>query len=127
MTQGKIKFFSRPRRGRPSAVSYQCCQQRGCAGFLRPGYRGKPHPAGPAERSLLGIDMTTSAPSSLIDRMRTLVGADGVLTAPSEMLVYECDGYTVEKSRPDIVVFPSSTEQVAAVVRACNELDVPFL
>ncbi len=59
--------------------------------------------------------------------MRSLVGADAVLTAPSEMLVYECDGYTVEKSRPDVVVFPNSTEQVAAVVRACNELNVPFL
>ncbi|HKB37011.1 MAG TPA: FAD-linked oxidase C-terminal domain-containing protein [Gemmataceae bacterium] len=63
----------------------------------------------------------------LIHHMRSLVGADAVLTAPSEMLVYECDGYTVEKSRPDIVVFPNSTEQVAAVVRACNELNVPFL
>ncbi|MBI1915107.1 MAG: FAD-binding protein [Planctomycetes bacterium] len=71
--------------------------------------------------------MTTSTHSSLIDRMRTIVGADAVLTAPSEMLVYECDGYTVEKSRPDVVVFPNSTEQVAAVVRACNERDVPFL
>src|SRR5436309_2392788 len=71
--------------------------------------------------------MTIATHSSLIDRMRTLVGADAVLTAPSEMLVYECDGYTVEKSRPDVVVFPSSTEQVAAVVRACNELNVPFL
>src|SRR6266545_279250 len=71
--------------------------------------------------------MTASTPPSLIDRMRSLVGADGVLTAPSEMLVYECDGYTVEKSRPDVVVFPNSTEQVVAVVRACNELDVPFL
>src|SRR5215470_448689 len=71
--------------------------------------------------------MTTSTQSSLIDHMRSLVGADAVLTAPSEMLVYECDGYTVEKSRPDVVVFPNSTEQVAAVVRACNELNVPFL
>src|SRR6266511_26222 len=73
------------------------------------------------------LDRTTVTQSSLIDRMRTLVGADAVLTAPSEMLVYECDGYTVEKSRPDVVVFPNSTEQVAAVVRACNELNVPFL
>src|SRR5438067_1069280 len=71
--------------------------------------------------------MATGTQSSLIDRMRTIVGADAVLTAPSEMLVYECDGYTVEKSRPDVVVFPNSTEQVAAVVRACNELNVPFL
>src|SRR5262245_34746473 len=71
--------------------------------------------------------MTTATHSTLIERMRAIVGADAVLTAPSEMLVYECDGYTVEKSRPEVVVLPNSTEQVAAVVRACNELDVPFL
>src|SRR5215471_18830349 len=65
--------------------------------------------------------------SPLIDRMAAVVGRDAVLSAPSELLVYECDGYTVEKSRPDVVVFPTSAEQVAAVVRACNELGVPFL
>src|SRR5437868_4223052 len=68
--------------------------------------------------------MTTSP---LVERMRALVGRDGVLTAPSELLVYECDGYTIEKNKPDVVVFPTSTEQVAAVVRLCNELNVPFL
>src|SRR5437762_4108697 len=77
--------------------------------------------------NFLRFDMTTTTHSSLSDRMRAIVGADAVLTAPSELLVYECDGYTVEKSRPDVVVFPNSTEQAAAVVRACNELDVPFL
>jgi glycolate oxidase len=65
--------------------------------------------------------------STLVDRLRPLVGPGALLSAPSELLVYECDGYTIEKNRPDVVVFPTSTEQVAAVVRACKELDVPFL
>src|SRR5919199_1034238 len=63
----------------------------------------------------------------LIDRLRAVVGRDALLAAPSELLVYECDGYTIEKNRPDVVVFPTSTEQVAEVVKVCNELDVPFL
>jgi glycolate oxidase len=63
----------------------------------------------------------------LLDRLRGVVGSDAVLCSPSELLVYECDGYTVEKKRPDVVVFPGSAEQVAAVVRVCSELDVPFL
>jgi glycolate oxidase len=63
----------------------------------------------------------------VIDRMRRIVGADGVLTARAELAVYECDGFTVEKNKPDVVVFPTSTEQVVAVVKACNELGVPFL
>src|SRR5207253_3409797 len=64
---------------------------------------------------------------NLIDRLRAVVGKDALLTSPSDLLVYECDGYTIEKNRPDVVVFPTSTEQVAAVVRLCNELNVPFL
>ncbi|HEV3235842.1 MAG TPA: FAD-linked oxidase C-terminal domain-containing protein [Gemmataceae bacterium] len=49
------------------------------------------------------------------------------MTSPSELLVYECDGYTIEKNTPQIVVFPKSTEQVVAIVRACNEAKAPFL
>lgn len=63
----------------------------------------------------------------LIERMKAIVGSDGVLTAKAELAVYECDGFTVEKNKPDVVVFPTSTEQVVAIVKACNELDVPFM
>lgn len=64
---------------------------------------------------------------SVINRMKAIVGADAVLTETADLAVYECDGFTVDKSRPDVVVFPTSTEQVAAVVKACNELNVPFM
>jgi glycolate oxidase len=63
----------------------------------------------------------------LIERLRLSIGRDAVLTSPTDLLVYECDGYTIEKNKPDIVVFPTSTEQVVEVVKACNEFDVPFL
>lgn len=71
--------------------------------------------------------MTATISSPLSDRLRAVVGKDALLTSPSELLVYECDGYTIEKNRPDVVVFPTSTEQVVRVVQVCNELDVPFL
>jgi glycolate oxidase len=64
---------------------------------------------------------------NLIDRLRAVIGRDALLTSPSDLLVYECDGYTIEKNRPDVVVFPTSTEQVVEVVKACNEANVPFL
>jgi glycolate oxidase len=64
---------------------------------------------------------------ALLERLRTIVGPSGLITSPAELLVYECDGYTIEKNRPDVVVFPTSAEQVVAVVQACNDLDVPFL
>ncbi len=63
----------------------------------------------------------------LLDRLRGVVGKEAVLCSPGELLVYECDGYTVEKNRPDVVVLPTSAEQVAAIVRICHEMKVPFL
>ncbi len=71
--------------------------------------------------------MTVPTASPLLDRLRAVVGPDALLTSPSELLVYECDGYTIAKNRPDVVVFPTTTEQVVAVVKICNELNVPFL
>jgi len=50
-----------------------------------------------------------------------------VLSSPSDLVVYECDAYTIEKARPDAVVFPHSTQQVAEVVRLCNRHDVPVV
>src|SRR6476646_6499983 len=63
----------------------------------------------------------------LHERLEAIVGPGGILSAASDLVVYECDGYTIEKNRPDVVVFPTSAEQVVAIVKTCNELDVPFL
>jgi glycolate oxidase len=71
--------------------------------------------------------MTTATATPLLDRLRAIVGRDALLTSATDLLVYECDGYTIEKNRPDVVVFPTSTEQVVQIVKACNEAGVPFL
>lgn len=71
--------------------------------------------------------MITSLPTNLLDRFREIVGSASVLSQPNELLVYECDGYTIDKNKPDVVVFPTSTEEIVAIVKACNEANVPFL
>src|SRR5437762_7537910 len=43
------------------------------------------------------------------------------------MLVYECDGFTIAKNSPDVVVFPRSTADVQQIVRLCKKYNVPFL
>src|ERR1700730_10146674 len=63
----------------------------------------------------------------LLDRLLASVGRDALISSPSELLVYECDGFTIEKNRPDVVVFPTTREHIVAVVRACHEANVPFL
>src|SRR5437867_1915773 len=80
---------------------------------------GRPMSAG-------GTIMIANAPS-LIDRLRAVVGPGNLLTSPSDLLVYECDGFTIEKNKPDVVVFPTTTEHVAGIVKICNEFHVPFL
>ncbi len=65
--------------------------------------------------------------ANLIDRLRGILGEGAVLASPSDLVVYECDGYTIAKNRPEVVVFPTATDQVVAVVTACQEFDVPFL
>jgi len=71
--------------------------------------------------------MTTATASPLAERLRRIVGTGNVLSTPSDLLVYECDGFTIEKNKPDVVVFPTTTEQIVAIVNVCRELDVPFV
>src|SRR5947209_19815382 len=71
--------------------------------------------------------MVNGSHTGLIESLRSIVSKDGILTSPSDLLVYECDGFTIEKNKPDVVVFPTSTEQVVEIVKICNELEVPFL
>ncbi|MFM8352211.1 MAG: FAD-binding oxidoreductase, partial [Actinomycetales bacterium] len=68
-----------------------------------------------------------AAVSTLIERLKAVLGPQAVLHSQAELLVYECDGYTIERNRPDVVVFPTSTEQVVQVVKISNELGFPFL
>lgn len=64
---------------------------------------------------------------SLRAELARAVGEENLLHHRDELIVYECDGYVIEKNVPDVVVFPTSTEQVVAVVKLCNKYDVPFV
>jgi glycolate oxidase len=64
----------------------------------------------------------------LIRASERIVGREGVIAHPDELRVYDCDAFTLShRSPPDLVVLPTSTSQVAEVVRLCSELGVPFL
>jgi glycolate oxidase len=69
----------------------------------------------------------TNSRSNLVPRLTAIVGRERLIASPGELLVYECDGFTIEKNRPDVVVFPISADEVARIVRVCSELNVPFL
>jgi len=71
--------------------------------------------------------MTIATLPNLIDELREVVGIDGVLSAHCDLVVYECDGFVIEKNCPDVVVFPRTTQHVADVVRLANKHRVPFV
>lgn len=75
----------------------------------------------------LAVSTAVQLSDDFLTRLRTIFGEAGTLTSAEELLVYECDGYTIEKNKPDVVVFPTSTEQVSAVVKLCQEFGVPFV
>jgi glycolate dehydrogenase FAD-linked subunit len=59
--------------------------------------------------------------------LEAVVGAQGLIAESDELLVYECDGYTIAKSAPDAVIFPESTEQAAQVMRVLQKHGIPFV
>src|SRR5918993_1280840 len=63
----------------------------------------------------------------LADSLRRAIGAENILTARSDLMVYECDGFVIEKNSPDIVAFPRSTADVVQIVKLCNAAKVPFV
>jgi glycolate oxidase subunit GlcD len=63
---------------------------------------------------------------NLVDNLSAIVGRENVLSKPDELLVYECDGLPQHKYRPRAVVFPSSTKETSAIMRALALANVPF-
>ncbi len=56
-----------------------------------------------------------------------IVGPQGVVDTPEGRLTYECDMHTFYKGAPDAVVLPTSTAQVAEVVRLCLKHGTPVV
>ncbi len=70
---------------------------------------------------------TTVITPQFLERLATIVGPERLLDTCDELLVYECDGYVVEKTAPDVVVFPENSDEVARIVRECVRFRVPFV
>ncbi|MSU58283.1 MAG: FAD-binding protein [Pedosphaera sp.] len=71
--------------------------------------------------------LTPDQQSELARQLRAILGSDAVVDKPDELLVYECDAYTLEKNPPNAVVLPRTTEQISQVVKLCAALNVPII
>lgn len=64
---------------------------------------------------------------ALLDRLRQRLGAAQVLTAPEDLIPYSFDGTAALRQRPGAVVFPRTTEEVAAVLKLAQETRTPVV
>jgi glycolate oxidase len=65
--------------------------------------------------------------TAVLERLRAAVGDDGIITDPTAVRTYACDGLTGRRVSPAAVVLPLTTGQVAEVVRTCADAGVPFV
>ena len=63
----------------------------------------------------------------LIDRLRRAVGDEHVLTEQRTLRTFESDGLLQYAVVPRAAVLPGTAQEVAAVVRACDEAGVPWV
>src|SRR4051812_7841881 len=63
----------------------------------------------------------------LARELEKIVGPDGLITQPEQLMTYESDGLRNYRVVPMLVVLPTSTEQVQAVMRVCSEQGVPVV
>jgi len=65
-------------------------------------------------------------PAPALESIHKLLGRYGYLDQPQDLALYEYDG-SVDKARPELVVFPRSTDEVAAIVRIANQHNIPIV
>src|SRR5689334_11115471 len=73
------------------------------------------------------VSLTAPRKVALRRELESVVGAGAVISEPDELLVYESDGLTLFRALADFVVFPTSAEHVAAVVRLADREKIPFV
>ena len=63
----------------------------------------------------------------IVQRLQAVLPAEAVIFEPVETRAYECDALTAYRCPPMVAVLPTSTEEVAAVLKICFEESVPVV
>ena len=62
---------------------------------------------------------------SIATQLEGIVGKDNVLTSQEALTAYSYDGTTSWQHEPDIVVFPTTTEQISQIMKLANKEKIP--
>jgi glycolate oxidase len=64
---------------------------------------------------------------TVVAALRAVVPENCVLFNEEDTRPYECDGLAAYRQLPMVVVLPETEEQVVAILKACNRLEVPIV
>ena len=64
--------------------------------------------------------------SAITSELQSSLGPRNVLHRPEDLALYEYDG-SVDRARPELVVFPSRTADVSRIVKLALKHDVPIV
>jgi D-lactate dehydrogenase (cytochrome) len=73
------------------------------------------------------VRVTEDRVHSALDDLRDLLGADRVLTGDDVLAQHGADESWHPPAEPDAVVYPRSTDEAAAIVKACHGQGVPII
>src|SRR5699024_11091135 len=83
--------------------------------------------ADPAAAGPAGRDRSRGEARRVLDDLRGTVPDHLLLTDPTQLSTYECDGLAAYRVTPALVVLADTAEHAAAAVRACARHRVPFV
>ncbi len=63
--------------------------------------------------------------NKIISQLQKIVGKEAVLTAKEDLNAYSYDGTTTWAHMPDVVVLPTTAEQVSQILKLANEKRIP--
>ena len=65
--------------------------------------------------------------NALIRALREILPEEAVLHESEDLRPYECDGLSAYRQLPMVAVLPTTVPQVQAILKMCNELEVPVV
>ncbi|HVX95626.1 MAG TPA: FAD-linked oxidase C-terminal domain-containing protein [Polyangia bacterium] len=71
--------------------------------------------------------MSDATRRALLADLRALFPGERLVSHAEELYVYECDAQRFDRGQPLAIVFPETTDEVSAAVKACASRGVPFL
>src|SRR3954467_11651343 len=86
-----------------------------------------PAPATLSEMAAASMPPVRGNTAALLLELRRTLPPERLLAAADDLFAYECDAQTLDRARPLAVALPETTQEVAALVRACAQHQVPFV